>query len=70
MSEFYDLIRYQIVPPAFLLFFTIVTQVSKICYLIVHTYLTNLFFECQIISVIVAFRKFKYLIVKLVVDFI
>ena len=29
-SDLYDLIRYHLVPPAFLLFFTIITQVSSI----------------------------------------
>ena len=28
-SDLYDLIRYHLVPPAFLLFFTVITQVSN-----------------------------------------
>ena len=28
-SDLYDLIRYQLVPPAFLFFFTVIPQVSK-----------------------------------------
>ena len=52
MTETYDLIRYQIVPPLFLFFFTVVTQVSSQCLKITEKVSFNIASEASYVFIL------------------